>query len=105
MRRPPYIGLERPNHLRYIWGKLRIFLLQLWIFPKIMALPRIRIQLPPEIEGIFPSFFSTNQISPRKGSAPPKGAPENYNAPPKKEREHQCSLIVYRGALSYKTHF
>ena len=27
MRRPPYIGLERPNHLRYSWDKLRILLL------------------------------------------------------------------------------
>jgi hypothetical protein len=33
MRRPPYIGLERPNHLRDLWDKLRILLLQLWIFP------------------------------------------------------------------------
>jgi hypothetical protein len=37
MRRPPYISLERPNHLKYIWDKLRILLLQLRIFPKIMT--------------------------------------------------------------------
>jgi hypothetical protein len=28
--------LERPNHLRDLWDKLRIPLLQLWISPKIM---------------------------------------------------------------------
>jgi hypothetical protein len=35
MRRPPYIGSERPNYLRYSWDRLRIFLHQLWILPKI----------------------------------------------------------------------
>ena len=100
MRRPLYISLERPNHLRDLWDKLRISLLQLRIFPKIMPWDHIRIQPPSDIEGIFPSFFSTNQISPRKGSTPPKGAPE-----PKKVREHQHSLTVYRRELPSKTHF
>jgi hypothetical protein len=37
MRKLAYIALERLNHLRYLWGELRIFLLELGIFPKIMA--------------------------------------------------------------------
>jgi hypothetical protein len=37
MRKLAYIALERLNNLRYLWGELRIFLLQLEIFPKIMA--------------------------------------------------------------------
>jgi hypothetical protein len=40
MRKPAYIALERLNHLRYHWGELRIFLLELGIFPKIMAWTR-----------------------------------------------------------------
>jgi hypothetical protein len=27
MKRPPYIGLEMPNHLTYSWDRLRILLL------------------------------------------------------------------------------
>ena len=105
MRRPLYISLERPNQLRDIWDKLMISLLQLRIFPKIMPWDHIRIQPTSNIEGIFPSFFSTNQTSPRKGSTPPKGEPERYNTPPKKARKCQRSLTVYRGALPSKTHF
>jgi hypothetical protein len=37
MRKLAYIALERLNNLRYPWGELRIFLLQLEICPKIMA--------------------------------------------------------------------
>jgi hypothetical protein len=37
MRKLAYIALERLNNLRYPWGELRIFLLQIEIFPKIMA--------------------------------------------------------------------
>jgi hypothetical protein len=81
MRKPAYIALERLNHLRYLWGELRIFLLELGIFPKIMAGLGIRIQLPSKIENIFPPFFSTNQLLPRIGSAPSKGPSEHYNAP------------------------
>ena len=105
MRRPPYIGLERPNHLRYLWGKLRILLLQLWIFPKIMAWPRIQIQLPSKIEGISSWFSSTSQNSLRKGSAPPKGAPEHYSAPLKGCTERQRFLSLYSGALLSKNIF
>ena len=105
MRRPLYISLERPNHLRHLWDKLRISLLQLRIFPKIMPWDHIQIQPPSDIEGIFPSFFLTNQISPRKISAPPNGTPECYNIPSKKARERQHSLTVYRVALPSKTHF
>jgi hypothetical protein len=81
MRNPAYIALERLNHLRYLWGELRILLLELGIFPVIMAWPRIQIQLPSKIENIFPPFFSTNQLLPRIGSAPSKGLSERYNAP------------------------
>jgi hypothetical protein len=42
------------NHLRDLLDKLRIPLLQLWISPKIMPGPKIRTQLPLDIEGIVP---------------------------------------------------
>jgi hypothetical protein len=81
IRKLAYIGLERFNHLRYFWGELRIFLLELGIFPNIMAGLGIRIQLPSKIEKVFPPFFSTNQLLPRIGSAPSKGVSERYNTP------------------------
>jgi hypothetical protein len=81
MRKPAYIALERLINLRYLWGELRIFLLELWIFPKIMAGLGVRIQLPSKIENIFPPFFSTNQLLPIIGSAPLKGPSENYITP------------------------
>jgi hypothetical protein len=83
MRKPAYIALERLNHLRYLWGELRIFLLELGIFPKIMAGLGIRIQLPSKIEKIFPPFFSTNQLLPRIGSAPSKGCQSIITLPSK----------------------
>ena len=105
MRKPPYISLERPNHLIDIWDKLRIPPLQLWIFPKIMPRPQIWIQPTSEIEGILPWFISTNQHSLRKGSAPLKGCTERFNAPPKKAMERRRSLTVGRGVFPSKNHF
>jgi hypothetical protein len=81
MRKPAYIALERLNNLRYLWGEFRIFLLELWIFPVIMAWIGIQIQLPLGIEGILPSFISTNQLLPRIGSSPSKGPSKHYNTP------------------------
>lgn len=66
MRRPPYIILERPNHLRDLWDKLRIPLLQLRIFPKIMPWPSIWIQLPSGVEGFFPYLPQQTQNLPKK---------------------------------------
>jgi hypothetical protein len=37
MRKLAYIALERLNNLRYPWDELRIFLLQLGMYTKIMA--------------------------------------------------------------------
>jgi hypothetical protein len=73
MRKPSYIALERLNNLRYLCGEFRIFLLELWIFPVIMDWIGIRIQMPSGIEGILPSFISTNQLLPKIGSAHSKG--------------------------------
>jgi hypothetical protein len=81
MRKPAYIALKRLNNLRYLWGELRIFLLELGIFPNIMVGLGIRVQMPSKIENIFPPFFSTNQLLPRIDSAPSKGVSERYNAP------------------------
>ena len=86
MRKPAYIALERINHLRYIWGELRILLLELGIFPKIMVGLGVRIQLPSKIEKIFLSFSSTDQLLARIGSALSKGMSECYSAPG--ERHH-----------------
>jgi hypothetical protein len=87
MRRPPYITLERPNHLRDIWDKWRILLLQLRIFPKIIPLPSIQIQPPSEIEGLFLDLSQQTKKSLRKYSAPPKGCIECSKTPPKRPRE------------------
>ena len=105
MRRPPYISFERPNHLRDLWDKLRIPLLQLWIFPKIMPWPLIRIQPPSKIERILPWFPPTNQISPIKGQCSLKRGTERWNAPLEEGTESQLSLTVCRGVLPSKFDF
>ena len=87
MRRPPYISLERPNHLIDYWDKLRIFLLQLWILPKIQPWPHIRIQLISKMKGIFPWFSSTTQNFIKPASAPLEWVTEHCNAPPKEVTE------------------
>jgi hypothetical protein len=65
MRRPPYIGFERPNHLRDSWDRLRIFLHQLWILPKIQALTSDSNQTDFRDKGDLPLISSTTQRSPR----------------------------------------
>ena len=87
MRRPPYIGLERPNHLRDTWDRLKILLLQLWIFPKIKPWPQIWIQPTSEIKGILPWFLSTVQNSLKQANAPSKWGTECCNTPPKQGRD------------------
>ena len=105
MWRPPYIGFERPNHLRYSWDKLRNFLHQLWILPKIQPWPQVRIKLNLEMRGSFPWFSSTVQNSLKQARTPSKWGTECCNAPPKEGREHRHSLIVGRGVLAFKNEF
>jgi hypothetical protein len=81
MKKIAYKSLERLNNLRYLWGELMIFLLELEIFPKIMVGLGISIQLPSKIEKIFPPFISTNQLLPKIGIAPFKRLSEHYNTP------------------------
>jgi hypothetical protein len=59
IRKLAYIALERLNNLEISLGKVRIFLLQLRICPKIMVGLGIRIQLPSKNEKMLPPFIST----------------------------------------------
>jgi len=59
IRKLAYIALERLQPLEISLGKLRIFLLQLRICPKIMARLGIQAQLPSKNEKMFPPFIST----------------------------------------------
>jgi hypothetical protein len=54
-----YIALERLNNLEISLGRLRICLLQLRIYPRIMDGPRIRAQLLSKNEKTLPPFIST----------------------------------------------
>ena len=83
MKRPPYIGLERPNQLRYSWDRLNIFIHQLWILPKMHPWPQIWIQLTPKMRGISPWFSSTVEYSLKHAITPSKWCIECCNAPPK----------------------
>jgi hypothetical protein len=59
LRKLAYIALERLQPLEISLGKLRICLLQLRIFPRIMDGLRIRAQLLSKNEKKFPPFIST----------------------------------------------
>jgi hypothetical protein len=59
IRKLAYIALERLNNLEISLGKVRIFLLQLRIYPRIMAGLGIRIQLLSMNEKMLPPFIST----------------------------------------------
>ena len=89
--------------MRYLWGKLRIFLLDLGIFPKIMAGLGIQIQLPSKIEKIFPPFFSTNQLLPRIGSAPPKGHQSVIALPKRRKTSVGVITLPQKGGQSVIT--
>jgi hypothetical protein len=59
IRKLAYIALERLKNLEISLGKVRIFLLQLRIYPRIMVGLGIRIQLPSKNEKMLPPFIST----------------------------------------------
>jgi hypothetical protein len=59
IRKLAYIAFERLNNLEISLGKVRIFLLQLRICPRIMAGLRIRAQLLSKNEKMLPPFIST----------------------------------------------
>ena len=59
IRKLAYIALERLNNLEISLGRLRICLLQLRTFPKIMVWSGIRAQLPSKNEKKLPPFIST----------------------------------------------
>jgi hypothetical protein len=59
IRKLAYIALERLNNLEISLGNVRIFLLQLRIFPKFMDGLGIQIQLPSKNENMLPPFVST----------------------------------------------
>jgi hypothetical protein len=57
------------------------------------------------LRGFFPDLSQQTKNSLRKGSTPPKGCTNHFNAPPKKAMEHRHSLTVGRGVLPSKNPF
>jgi hypothetical protein len=73
MRRPPYIILERPNHLRDIWDKLRIPLLQFGC-PLRSCLELIfKSNQPQRLRGFSLDFLQQTKFHPKKAISPSKG--------------------------------
>ena len=87
MRRPPYISLERPNHLRYSWDRLRILLHQLWIFIRSILELRFESNQLHRWGGVLPNFPQQHKISSNNPALPQNGAQSVAMLPQRRERK------------------